>query len=172
MLADDVVCFLKNPLTSIKALANLIKEFGLIAGYKVNQSNSVLSGFNVPLQLKQEEKIRYLGIRILRSNTKIMGENNTLINYMEDCSQTWTMYKLSWLGRIAEVKMILLPKLFVFASVNLEISDKIQAVINKCIWDNKKARIKQTLLEQMLRMEAWIFQILKNIIMPPFCPLV
>lgn len=57
------------------------------------------------------------------------------------------------MGMIAAVKMVLMSKLiFAFTNINLKIPtkmlNKIQALINKFIWEGKRARIRQTILEK------------------------
>lgn len=85
MYADDVVCYLSNPVLSIKALSQIIEEFGPISGYKIIQDKSILSGFSLTDMVKREiveilpgkwqnENIRFLGIRICRTNEEMVGK--------------------------------------------------------------------------------------------------
>lgn len=37
LYADDIVCFLENPLSSMKALRMVISQFSLSSGYKINE---------------------------------------------------------------------------------------------------------------------------------------
>lgn len=53
LYTDDVACHLRNPLASVKALTQLIVEFGMILGYTINSDKSNLSGFNIITQLKE-----------------------------------------------------------------------------------------------------------------------
>ena len=40
LFADDMIVYMENPIDSTKKLLNLIKEFGITAGYKVNTQKS------------------------------------------------------------------------------------------------------------------------------------
>lgn len=42
LCADDMVCFLRKPLKSLQYLAELLKVFGTVAGYKINELNQCL----------------------------------------------------------------------------------------------------------------------------------
>lgn len=42
LYADDIVCYLSHPESSMKALRHIVQVFGLILGFKVN---SILCGF-------------------------------------------------------------------------------------------------------------------------------
>lgn len=61
-----------------------------------------------------------------------------LINHMQEKCRGWKSYPLSWMSRIAVIKMVLLPKLiFVLLNVILDLSNmilnKIQGIVNKFI---------------------------------------
>lgn len=43
----NIVCYLSNPVMSIRALCGLIEEFWPVSGYWVNQDKSVLFGFHI-----------------------------------------------------------------------------------------------------------------------------
>lgn len=69
----------------------------------------------------------------------MVAENiNPIINYIQECCKVWEAYNLSWFGRTAAVKMVLLPKLIsVFLNVILDLQssllNNIQAMLNKFI---------------------------------------
>lgn len=71
----------------------------------------------------QSEEIRYLGIQICRTMEEMVKQNVTpVINQIQEKCQRWTPYPLSWMGEIAAIKMVLLPKvLFVFLNIILDI---------------------------------------------------
>lgn len=83
LYADDIVCYLRNPVRSIKGLMDLTGTFGTVAGYKVNENISILSGFNISAQdiLKiipnkwQDKGMGYLKIWIFRFKKKIIEGN-------------------------------------------------------------------------------------------------
>lgn len=83
---DDVVCFLGNPCKSMLYLTDVLNEFGMVAGYRVNQAKPVFLGFNISIQLQEEilhimltmwtdDNVKYLGIRLLKSKQKWIEYN-------------------------------------------------------------------------------------------------
>lgn len=81
---------------------------------------------------------------------------NPFITHIQKHFKTWSTYKLSWLERVAGVKMVLLPKLiFVFLNAFLDILartlNRIQSLLNKFIWDNKKPRRKFSITNKRLQ---------------------
>lgn len=54
LYADDVVCFLEDPVSSAKELYKLLDKFGNISGYKINKTKSIMSECNIP-----QEMIKY-----------------------------------------------------------------------------------------------------------------
>lgn len=53
LYADDV-CYLRNPLVSLRVLSQLNGEFGPVSACKLNQGNSVISGFHIGEQLRKK----------------------------------------------------------------------------------------------------------------------
>lgn len=100
--------------------------------------------------------MRYLGIRICKTYEEMLKKNvMPIINQIQEKCRCWNSYPLSWMGRIAAVKMVVLPELiFVFLNVILEVSslvlNRLQDMINRFVWGNKRARIKSRILEQGL----------------------
>lgn len=61
----------------------------------------------------QKENMKYLGIRICRSKEAMVKENiMPIVNYMQEKCQLLKSYSLTWMGRIATVKTVMLPKRF------------------------------------------------------------
>lgn len=158
MYADDTVCYLSDPLLSIKELVTLLRSFGSVSGYKINQEKSILTGLNIVGKVRkevskiwpgkrQENNIRYLGVRIGITNQEMIYVNIIpLIIYVKEKCTKWALYPLSWLGRIAVTKMVLLPKiLFLFLNIILKVPinllRKIQGIINNIIWKGNRPRV-------------------------------
>lgn len=146
----------------------MINQFGLIKSYKINAEKSTLWGFNVSKQLKQnileillarwcKDTVKYLRIKICSSSEWMVEENiNPIVKYIRDHCAIRQAYKLSWLGRVAVIKMVLLPKLIlVFLNTILKIPysmlNSIQAIINTFIWGHKKPRICLAIVEKRLQ---------------------
>lgn len=106
---------------------------------------------------KWSKVVRYLGIKICKSPKQMVEENiYPIITYIQDQCKMWEVYKMSWLGHAAAVKMILLPKLlFVFLNTNLDVPkmtlSKIKSIINKYIWGARKLRIKFSIAEKKIQ---------------------
>lgn len=104
----------------------------------------------------QDDWIRYLDIWICRTGDDMIMQNLIpIINQIQERCQQWSSYLLSWMGKIAAVKMVLLPKaLFVFLNVILDIPsvllNRLQNVLNKFLWGHKRAWIKANILEQSI----------------------
>lgn len=47
LYADQVVGFLEDPVSSIRELHKIIDKFGVISGYKINRTKSIMSGYNI-----------------------------------------------------------------------------------------------------------------------------
>lgn len=119
LYADDIVCYWRNPLASVKALKQLLVEFSLDCGYKINMDKSIFSGFSITKQMKeavskiipgkwQNDGVKYLGIKICRSKEAMVKENIIpFVEYMREKCQLWSMHHLSWIGRIAAIKIVL-----------------------------------------------------------------
>lgn len=96
MYAEDIVFYLGNPLPSIKGLAILLNTFELVSGYKRSQDKSILTGFNMTGKIRkeiseiwpskwQENNIKYLGLRIGRTNNDMIDTNVIpLINHLRE----------------------------------------------------------------------------------------
>lgn len=84
LYADDVILYISNPLTSVPALLECLREFGLVSGYKVNETKSQalwligdkpneldrIASFNWPTQ-----GFRYLGVVVTPHASHLYNEN-------------------------------------------------------------------------------------------------
>lgn len=165
LYADDIVCFLTQPSSALAEMDKIIKHFGLISGYKINNDKSTLLGINITDSLKQaisettsakwaSDTVTYLGVKISKNYNKMTTVNiNPVITYIQECCDLWSSYKLSWLGKVAAVKMVLLPKLlFLFLNAFLDVPiktlQKIRSIFSKFIWNSKKLRMKLSTVEK------------------------
>lgn len=115
-----------------------------------------MSGFNVSDAMKkvkscQASGIRHLGVKIGKTNKDMIRDNVVpLADYLRE-----NKYPFSWFGRIAAVRMKLLPKRIIFfQNVILDVPrallNKIQGIINNFIWAGKRARIRLQTLQQKI----------------------
>lgn len=84
LYADDVILYISNPLTSVPALLECLREFELVSGYKVNETKSQalslvgdkpkeldkIASFNWPTR-----GFRYLGVVITPHASQLYNEN-------------------------------------------------------------------------------------------------
>uniref|UniRef100_A0A670JD11 Reverse transcriptase domain-containing protein n=1 Tax=Podarcis muralis TaxID=64176 RepID=A0A670JD11_PODMU len=160
--ADDLALTLQEPESSTKRVLELIHEFGRVAGFKLNkQKTKVLEknlspmeidGFQKETELNVVKKVKYLGVNLSAKNLNLFKDNyEKCWSEIKKDLETWSRLKLSLLGRIAAVKMNVLPKmLFLFQTLQVvgrvECFGKWQKDISKFVWQGKKPRIKFKIL--------------------------
>ncbi len=86
LYADDVLLFIENPLTSLSALLECLRDYGLVSGYKVNANKSeamMISG-HWPTQLDNEvsfrlssQGFRYFGVILTPMASRLSMANYT-----------------------------------------------------------------------------------------------
>uniref|UniRef100_A0A670IGH0 Reverse transcriptase domain-containing protein n=2 Tax=Podarcis muralis TaxID=64176 RepID=A0A670IGH0_PODMU len=160
--ADDLVLTLQEPNTSTKKVLEIIQQFGQVAGFKLNKQKTKVLGKNLTEMEKekfQEEtgltvvkKVKYLGVYLTSKNMNLYKDNyEKCWSEIKKDLEIWSNLKLSMLGRIAVIKMNVLPRmLFLFQT--LQILDKMECFkrwqkdISKFVWQGKKPRIKLKIL--------------------------
>lgn len=157
LFADDVLLFIKHPLTSIPRLMQNLKEYGDISGYKINQNKSeamMITGI-WPKQLNDmvsfhwsKQGFRYLGIIITLETTRLFEANyKKLFDQIRRDLTRWEVLPLSLFGRVETIRMNLLPRfLFLFQSLPIKIPistfKMIDKLISQFIWQHKRPRIR------------------------------
>lgn len=100
--------------------------------------------------------VKYLGIKIkylLYAETVIKLNLTPVINDVQKQFEKWQMLRISWFGRMAVIKMKVLPR-FVSVFWNLilpwsvSILNRIQRMFSKFMWEGKKLRIKAAIMQQ------------------------
>uniref|UniRef100_A0A803TK92 Reverse transcriptase domain-containing protein n=1 Tax=Anolis carolinensis TaxID=28377 RepID=A0A803TK92_ANOCA len=156
--ADDVICIIENPIQNILKWTAKIEEFGRVAGLKINKKKTMILTKNMSKRKQKElqeisgmetpAKIKYLGIWISAKNNQLLDLNYTRKwKEIKGDLEKWKNLNVSLLGRIAVIKMNILPKLlYLFQNIPIIRSTKLfkdwQKEIMRFIWRNKKARIK------------------------------
>uniref|UniRef100_A0AAQ5ZBJ0 Reverse transcriptase domain-containing protein n=1 Tax=Amphiprion ocellaris TaxID=80972 RepID=A0AAQ5ZBJ0_AMPOC len=163
LYADDILLYLQEPKTSVKEVFNLITTFSRLSDYSVNWSKSIIlpltenswkpaaqnSHYSFPTG-----NIRYLGINISSKLSELVHLNFTpLLDKVCDDLRRWNNLPISLLGRIATVKMKILPKInYLFSMIPFKPTSKwfqsLDSAIGKFYSKNKKAKISLTTLQK------------------------
>lgn len=161
--ADDMVMMLEDPGNSLKCLMSKIRDYGEVAGLRINWEKTKMITKNIKSEKvkKLEEataieavnKVKYLGVTLTNKSSTIMRDNYlTILKEVQESLERWKKLHLSILGRIALIKMKILPKiLFLFQTVPILLKQgfftELNRMVMKFIWDSKRARIKIKLLQ-------------------------
>lgn len=151
--ADDLVFILEDPVNSLLRTIQVINEFGKLAGFYLNQSKSKIL-LNVSRQREEDirkvisceivNKIKYLGIMITAKNVDLYKNNfEKLWETIDKDIIKWKKLNFSFLGKIAVVKMIIIPKVLFFLQTipvvkEVKQFDHWQSKINNFIWAGKR----------------------------------
>lgn len=103
--------------------------------------------------------VKYLGFYVMGENVELLKNiYERLWDKIKVDLQVWNKFNLSLMGRIAVLKMNVLPKLlFLFQAIlvitKMKILEQWQGVLTNFVWHGRKARInrKSVCLERKLR---------------------
>jgi glutaredoxin-related protein len=155
LFVDNMILYQKEPKTSIRRRLDNINSFSKVTGYKINLQKTVV--FLHTNNEKTESKYRNIISFIIASKRKYQGINLTkdvdlykknsksLKKKVEDYRR-WKTLPCSWIGRINQVKMAILPKaMYTLNAIPMKISvtliTKIEKVTLKFILKNKRPQI-------------------------------
>uniref|UniRef100_A0A8C5MAY2 Reverse transcriptase domain-containing protein n=1 Tax=Leptobrachium leishanense TaxID=445787 RepID=A0A8C5MAY2_9ANUR len=157
LFADDILLTLSNPTSSLPHLHESLSQYSRVSYHKINLSKTQaldthLSHDRLLLRTTYQYDWRdtfltYLGIKISFSRSTMYKLNYaSMLPMIRDLCSKWTRLEFSWLGRIAVIKMSILPKiLYIFRALPLSphpsFFKSIQGVINQFIWKKKKPRV-------------------------------
>uniref|UniRef100_A0A3B1K755 Reverse transcriptase domain-containing protein n=1 Tax=Astyanax mexicanus TaxID=7994 RepID=A0A3B1K755_ASTMX len=148
---------------SLSEAIKLVNTYSNLSEYSINWSKSYIlplrkEGWNVKNVKKQTlpiaKNIKYLGINISTNWSELFSLNfNPLLTSIQDSTQRWIKLPINLLGRIAAVKMFILPKVnYLFKMLPVVPTYKwfkeINSVINQFYWKNKPPRIKLSILQK------------------------
>lgn len=153
---DDVIFIFEDPLNTLPFLLNEVNQFVELAGFRINYKKTKVICKNMTSLEERElqriircevNKVKYLGIFFTKKNIDLYKNNyeRVMESIIRDI-QTWNKLKFSLLGRIAMIKIIVLPRLiFLFQALpiisKISISDKWQRILVNFIWTGKKAHL-------------------------------
>lgn len=163
LYADDVLMFLSRPETSIPCLTKLISSFGAFSGYKINlgKSEAMPLGMTRTVPIMTEpfpfrwspSGFIYLGVYITHTFEQMYKFNfPPLLDTIKADLDRWAPLPLSWLGRVALIKMNVLPRLlYPLQMIPILLSNKVIKVLegwlSAFIWSKRKPRLKMTKLQ-------------------------
>lgn len=157
LYADDVLIFLTDPEISTPNLLNIITKFSEFSGYKINLDKSeamplgsLLHQPNPPYQFPfkwSPSGFVYLGIHITPDFDKMYKANfPPLLERIRLDLERWNTLPISWLGRVALLKMNVLPRLlYPIQMIPVLLSHKtlksLKSWFSSFIWAKKKPRL-------------------------------
>ncbi|KAJ1112964.1 hypothetical protein NDU88_001224 [Pleurodeles waltl] len=149
LYTDDVVVKLDDPVRSLSVFLEEVEAFGAVSGFQVNLSKSRALDLAPPGETGDEltqhyqwedSSVPYLGLRVARTVMETASVNYRLLlqGVRADLAE-WRRYPISWTGRIAAIKMSILPRaLFLFQRLPVEPPSSsvqtLQREINSFIW--------------------------------------
>lgn len=163
LYADDILLYLQNPHQSLRETFKIISTFSSISNYSINWNKSTIlplshNAWDFAAQNSLPEMhigdIKYLGINISSRLSELFLLNHSpILKTIEKNLECWTNLPLSLIGRIASVKMKILPKLnYLFTSIPVTPPDKwfnqLNSLCTKFYWNNKQAKIKLATLQK------------------------
>lgn len=132
LFADDVMLYLQDLDTSLPKLLEVIEQFHVCSGYKLNITKTQIIHFNYcpgeeiknKLNINWKSKtLKYLGV-IITKNPELLYKANykPINNNIKKDLERWSTYPLDFSSRINVIKMNILPRLlYLFQSLPVEI---------------------------------------------------
>lgn len=146
--ADDVMFITEDPSNTLPLLLKEVKTKIICKNITKAEEQEIQRN----IKCEVVNKFKYLGIYFTKKNTKLFKNNyEKVIETIIKNLQSWNKLGHSSLGRIAIIKMMVLPKLmFLFQALpiinKITILDKWQKILVNFVWAGKKACIKMKAL--------------------------
>lgn len=157
LYADDLAIFTSDPVLTILRVEVLVKEFGALSQYSVNNLKTGIMCWNVPNCTGNEQnELRYLGISIIKPLEEIPQYNlERKAKEVDTLLARWKNLPLTLYGRVNLIKMVILPKLtYLFNCIPLtfpkSMIDKIQGKLVSFVCASKGAQLAWKKLRRKL----------------------
>ena len=134
LFADDMILYLESPKDITRKLLDLISEFSIVAGYKINAQKSLAFLYTNDEKSEREiqetipftiasKRIKHQGINLPKEVKDLHLENyKTLMKEIKDDTNRCRGIPCSWIGRIYIVKMtILLKAIYRFNAIPIKL---------------------------------------------------
>ena len=158
LYADDVLMVVTEPEVSTPALIETINRFSTFSGYRINVSKSEAMPLGSLKQIPKTsspfpfkwspEGFVYLGIHTTPSFEQLYKANfPPILERIKLDLERWNTLPISWLGRVALLKMNILPRLLypiqmIPVTFLHETSKQLNSWFSSFIWSKKKPRLK------------------------------
>ena len=147
MYADDITVFLKDN-NNVRLILNIIDEFTIISGLKLNKNKSEAMGIGTNKNLRNLDtskcvnEIKILGIHYSNSLCASENEKNWTkrIEQIKKLTITWEKRNLGIIGKICIAKTLLIPQLvYVVQAICLpeKILKEINTILYRFLWRKK-----------------------------------
>lgn len=163
LYADDILLHLSRPQISVPCLIKFISSFSIFSGYKINFAKSEAMPLGsltcvpdmaepFPLSWSPSGFI-YLGVHVTPTFGQMFKSNfPPLFDAIRADLNRWAPLPLSWLGRVALIKMNILPRLlYPLQMIPILLSNKVIKVLegwlSSFIWSKRKPRLKMSTLQ-------------------------
>lgn len=161
LFADDVLIYLKDPVSHFGRLLQILERFGDCSGYRLNMSKTQTLLFHTtPSPELKEHKlnweansIKYLGVNITKNPSELYKNNYDEVNNMiRSDMERWSTYPMDLTDRINVVKMNIQPRLlYLYQSLPIQVPQtqftKWDKLISRFIWEGKRPRVRFTTLQ-------------------------
>uniref|UniRef100_A0A3P8RWJ4 Reverse transcriptase domain-containing protein n=1 Tax=Amphiprion percula TaxID=161767 RepID=A0A3P8RWJ4_AMPPE len=163
LYADDILVLSKDPANSITTLLEVIDEYSMYSGYKINWqkseampvsqscSHGSVSGFNFRWMHKG---MKYLGIELDPDIEDILADSmGKLINKIKTNLDKWSKLNLTLWGKVNAVKMVITPLINYYTGmlpicIPQPLLLNYNNMIKHFLWDGRKPRINLSRLCQ------------------------
>ncbi|XP_069507981.1 aquaporin-10 isoform X1 [Ambystoma mexicanum] len=156
LYADDAPLYVREPDTQLGPVLETVHEFAEYSGYKTNRSKSEIFPLSPATRCPTNthslkwspDGIRYLGVMVSGNKASLLLNNHdSLLDTMAAKLRFWAKLPISLIGRVAVLKMVILPKLlYIFANVLIwpgrQFFDKLRSMAVEFVWSGGAVRMK------------------------------